>query len=139
MQSCTRAAWLAVIVAVVAPLAVPSPALGSARPKFYAHHYVFKSLGEGGEEGDYQWAWGVTICTSRAARIRIRDIMVEADVEDSVGIGSLSVVKQKAGCKRHRLYSLGPNFRTVRSRLHLTWGHRRIEGPWRSATCRGCS
>ena len=49
----------------------------------------------------------------RAAPAAPGGIMVEA--EDSVGICGLYVVKQKRVCKRHRLYSLGPNLRTVRS------------------------
>jgi hypothetical protein len=118
---------------------VPSPASASGGPRLSAYDYVFKSLGEGDDDVDfdYGWRWRVTICTSQAARVNIRDISVNAETGDATG--SSFFRKQKAGCTRHRVDFTGPNFLTMRSRLRLAWRGLHVKGPWRTATCQGCS
>jgi hypothetical protein len=140
MKSGAPAAWFAVVVAVVAAPTVASPALANGGPRLSAYDYRLKSLGESDfGEGDYRWRWGVTICTSRAARVQVRTIYVDGDNPGAGAIVGFAVAEQRAGCKRHRLYSSGPNFVNLRSRLRLAWHGLHVKSPWRTATCDGCS
>ena len=127
---------LAVIVAlVVAALAALPSALADEGPRLSAHHHTIEFAGED-DEGDYDWRWAVTICSSRAARIKLRHDF--GDAGDRPGTGSYAswyVNKKRAGCKRYRYYT-GGNYHSVRSLVRVRWRHLHDTTSWVEATCR---
>lgn len=87
-----------------------------------------------GSEGDYEWRWAVTICSSRAARIKLRHDKVYDPPPGSHVYASRHVNKKRAGCKRFRYY-MSRNSRSVLSRVHVAWRGLRDTTRWVEATC----
>lgn len=130
-----RAAISASIVALlVAALALAPAASANGGPRMKAYDYTVAFLGAFGEEDDYFWRQGVTICSSRAARIRLRHEVGNATEPHSIGFVTWYLNKRRAGCKRYRL-TFDRNTFAVRSRVILSWRALRVVGPWRVATC----
>ena len=127
--------WLALIVAlVVAALALLPSALADGGPRLSARHHTVTFHREG-VEGDYVWHWAVTICSSRAARIKLRhDKAYAYRPPESYVYASWHVNKKRAGCKRYR-YSMSRNSPSVRSRVHVAWRGLRDTTRWVEATC----
>jgi hypothetical protein len=76
--------------------------------------------------------WRVTICTSSGARVRIRAIFESIDF----GRETRRVVRrQRAGCKRHRLRFVGPQWEGLtESRLRVAWRGLRRGSAWHEAS-----
>ena len=79
--------WLALIVAlVVAALALLPSALADDGPRLSARHHTIEFAGETNDsDSDYRWRLAVTICSSRAARIKLRYDIANADDPPETG------------------------------------------------------
>ena len=106
----------------------------NAGPRMRAYDYAVNFVGEDDYEADYVWHQGVTICSSRAARIKLRHQIRDANEPESGVVASWYVTKRRAGCKRFR-WSFSQNLQSVRTRVILAWHGLRVVGPWREATC----
>jgi hypothetical protein len=132
-----RATWLALIVAlVVAALALLPSAVADDGPRLSARHHTIEFAGETNDsDSDFRWRWAVTICSSRAARIKLRHDMAENDAPPGTGTsGSWYVRKERGGCKRYRYTYTGYNNQSVRSRVRVRWAGLRDTTPWAEAT-----
>jgi hypothetical protein len=122
------------VTLVVAVLILLPSALADEGPRLSARHHTIEFAGEN-DEGDRDWRWGVTICSSRAARIKLRHDTADADGPPGTGgYATWYVRKKRAGCKRYTYY-VGSYHARVRSRVRLKWGRLRATTPWVEATC----
>lgn len=129
-----RATWLAFSLALVVALALLPSALADDGPRLSVRHHTITFAGET-DEGYYDWRWAVTICSSGAARIKLRHDMADADAALGTGAyASWYVNKKRAGCKRYAYYA-GRTSRSVRSRVRVRWRGLRDTTPWVEATC----
>jgi hypothetical protein len=132
-----RATWWALTIAlVVAAVALLPSALADTGPRLSVRHYTIEFAGQTDDSAsDYLWRWAVTICSSRAARIKLRHDKVEADAPPGMGVyATWYVDKKRAGCKRYRYY-MSINYQSVRARVRVRWAGLHDTTPWVQATC----
>lgn len=135
MRPWARAVPLVSTVALLAATVFFAPAAGAnggePERRLSAHRYTLAVVGERGEESDLIWRYGFTMCTSHAARVKVRFLI---GARGAVSFSVFYLEKRRAGCKRYRVY-FDQNVSEVRARVRLWWRGLRVISPWREATC----